>query len=147
MSVREPNKELDHYWPVGNRPLDSVIADRVVSCDACGAPVLVACRPDPYMSCTGRRIKRLIETSENPEIVRDKLDECLDEVLDGASGFTRSDKTECTHGITFDEVVAEKCSVSEVRANWPRLYGSCPLGCGYNGIYYASTAHFVMGDW
>jgi hypothetical protein len=23
----------------------------------------------------------------------------------------------------------------------------CPKGCGYNGIYYASAAHYSYGDW
>lgn len=56
---------------------------------------------------------------------------------------------DCHHGITFDE--AEACekdmSPAEVRQRWPRLAGPCKMGCSYNGIYYASMAHFVYGDW
>lgn len=55
----------------------------------------------------------------------------------------------CDHGITFDEEVAstEKLDARQVRNRWPRLMGSCPKGCGFKGIYYASTAHFLYGDW
>lgn len=55
---------------------------------------------------------------------------------------------ECEHGIVFDENEAKKLrSSSEIRNRWPRLDGECPLGCGYNGIYYASKTHYVYGDW
>jgi len=54
---------------------------------------------------------------------------------------------ECTHGITFDEVQGLRMSPINVRRLWPRLFGPCPLGCGYSGIYYASWAHFIAGDW
>lgn len=60
---------------------------------------------------------------------------------------------ECDHGISFDEEEAKRlCSENstgswEVRKRWPRLSGECPLGCGYNGIYYVSMAHYVFGDW
>lgn len=55
----------------------------------------------------------------------------------------------CDHGIAFDEEVAstEKLDARQVRNRWPRLMGICPKGCGFKGIYYASTAHFVYGDW
>ena len=56
---------------------------------------------------------------------------------------------QCLHGLTFDEEIAraEKLTVEQVRVRWPRLFGPCPLGCGYSGIAYASTAHYVYGDW
>lgn len=53
----------------------------------------------------------------------------------------------CDHGIRFDDKVAESMDVAEIRKRWPRLNGPCPLGCGYVGIYYASRAHYVYGDW
>lgn len=70
----------------------------------------------------------------------------------------------CNHGVTFDKEEAEKVlgdwqpkdaadfiggnpAAAEVRKRWPRLCGPCPYGCGYSGIYYASTAHYIMGDW
>ena len=54
----------------------------------------------------------------------------------------------CDHGLTFDEAAArEITSVKEIRKNWPRLYGKCPKGCGFDGIAYVNTAHFVYGDW
>lgn len=74
----------------------------------------------------------------------------------------------CNHGITFDKDAAEALlsntpqdksmdpelvfimgspAVPEIRKRWPRLCGQCPLGCGYNGIYYASQEHYIYGDW
>jgi hypothetical protein len=70
----------------------------------------------------------------------------------------------CNHGITFDEDAALELirnwspadaaefivgppGSREIRKRWPRLFGVCPLGCGYQGIYYASWAHYTMGDW
>jgi hypothetical protein len=53
----------------------------------------------------------------------------------------------CDHGVTFDAEEARGLSVDEVRGRWPRLGGPCPKGCGYTGIYYASWAHYVCGDW
>ncbi len=53
----------------------------------------------------------------------------------------------CDHGIKFDEVAAEHLSVAEIRKRWPRLWGNCPLGCGFNGTGYASWKHYIMGDW
>lgn len=54
---------------------------------------------------------------------------------------------ECSHGVAFDERMASGLSSTEARRRWPRLDGECPLGCGYSGIYYASMAHYVCGDW
>ncbi len=62
---------------------------------------------------------------------------------------------ECDHGVVFDKVHADsvdpilgrKLTSSEIRINYPRLFGLCPLGCGYNGIAYASFAHYIYGDW
>lgn len=51
------------------------------------------------------------------------------------------------HGATFDQTAAKELSTYEIRKRWPRLFGPCPKGCGYTGIAYASTAHFVYGDW
>lgn len=70
----------------------------------------------------------------------------------------------CDHGVTFDQEEAEKVlgdwqpkspaefvmgnpASAEIRKRWPRLHGKCPKGCGYEGIYYASMEHYVMGDW
>lgn len=73
----------------------------------------------------------------------------------------------CDHGITFDEEAAKKLLAevaneikdpaiafimgspghATIRKRWPRLDGTCPLGCGYSGIYYASYAHYLYGDW
>jgi len=70
----------------------------------------------------------------------------------------------CDHGVMFNETEARKliegwaaadevefimgCPASaEVRKRWPRLNGSCPKGCGYVGIAYASHEHYTYGDW
>jgi hypothetical protein len=56
-------------------------------------------------------------------------------------------QVECDHGLIFDSTMAKGLSPNEVRKRWPRLMGTCPKGCGFEGIGYASTEHFVMGDW
>lgn len=56
-------------------------------------------------------------------------------------------KKACDHGVTFNYDAAAGLSSQEVRKRWPRLMGSCPKGCGYNGIAYASTMHYTSGDW
>jgi hypothetical protein len=70
----------------------------------------------------------------------------------------------CDHGVTFDEDEARKIveswrpdspasfiigppGAAEVRKRWPRLMGTCPKGCGFHGIAYASSTHYVFGDW
>jgi adenine C2-methylase RlmN of 23S rRNA A2503 and tRNA A37 len=55
---------------------------------------------------------------------------------------------ECTHGLEFDEEEANTYNYTryEIRQKWPRLDGKCEK-CGYEGIAYASMAHFIYGDW
>jgi hypothetical protein len=53
----------------------------------------------------------------------------------------------CDHGVTFDECEARGLDASEVRRRWPRVRGTCPKGCGFRGIAYASWLHYAMGDW
>lgn len=56
----------------------------------------------------------------------------------------------CTHGVVFDEEEYRRTpnmDPYEVRKRWPRLFGECPLGCGYSGIAYASHLHYLAGDW
>lgn len=36
-------------------------------------------------------------------------------------------------------------TVEEIHMLWPRFSGRC--SCGYEGIAYASLAHYVAGDW
>lgn len=61
--------------------------------------------------------------------------------------YRTSPADKCDHGVCFDESAAKGLDAHEVRRRWPRLFGDCPLGCGYRGIYYASMAHYVYGDW
>lgn len=83
--------------------------------------------------------------------------------------LTKKRLHKCDHGVTFDEDLCyqahrafraaiavctpeeqakgEAAFTREVRHRWPRLDGPCPKGCGYCGIAYASTAHYIMGDW
>lgn len=58
-----------------------------------------------------------------------------------------NDESGCDHGIAFDSVAARGLSAHEVRKHWPRLFGPCPKGCGFDGIGYASFEHYVAGDW
>lgn len=74
------------------------------------------------------------------------------------------DKGNCDHGVVFDEVealrilgdwapssllesIAGNPKAAEVRCRFPRLEGKCPKGCGFEGIAYASQAHYILGDW
>jgi len=59
----------------------------------------------------------------------------------------KAQTAKCDHGLKFDLEAAQNMSVSEIRRVYPRLYGPCPKGCGYDGIAYVSTAHYVYGDW
>jgi dTMP kinase len=56
----------------------------------------------------------------------------------------------CTHPmpawVTFDVEAAKGLTVAEIRRRWPRYDGPCPK-CGMNVIHYASTAHYIDGDW
>lgn len=54
---------------------------------------------------------------------------------------------ECDHGVSYDSEAAKGLDVAEVRKRWPRGWGPCPKGCGYNGIAYASFEHYICGDW
>lgn len=56
-------------------------------------------------------------------------------------------EVQCAHGVVFDGVLSRGLSAAEVQRRWPRLYGDCPLGCGFSGIGYASYAHYISGDW
>lgn len=56
----------------------------------------------------------------------------------------------CDHGVIFDEEEYKKhpnMSSNEVQKRWPRGWGLCPKGCGFNGIAYASFLHYIAGDW
>lgn len=60
------------------------------------------------------------------------------------------DHAACRHGIAFDEADIG-LGASEVQKRWPRGFFTaekpCPLGCDFRGIYYASYAHYIAGDW
>jgi hypothetical protein len=61
-----------------------------------------------------------------------------------------ADELLCDHGVVFDEAEYKKhpnMSAAEVRKRWPRGWGPCPKGCGFNGIAYASFMHYIAGDW
>lgn len=47
----------------------------------------------------------------------------------------------------FSRVDDEDVSTADVRKRWPRLFGKCPKGCGFDGIGYASFGHYIYGDW
>jgi len=81
-----------------------------------------------------------------------------------ALDYPRGMADACNHGVTFDHVEAQKLfdgwtprhgmdvvlgnpAWAEVRVRWPRLSGTCPLGCGFNGIAYASAEHHEAGYW
>lgn len=56
--------------------------------------------------------------------------------------------TTCDHGVVYDSSkITPGMTATEVQKMFPRLSGTCPLGCGYHGIAYASMEHYTMGDW
>ena len=74
------------------------------------------------------------------------------------------DDKACDHGIEFDaaearrilgtwrpnspaESIAGNPGRVSVRKRFPRLFGQCPKGCGFDGIGYASYEHYILGDW
>lgn len=64
--------------------------------------------------------------------------------------MTSTNPDKCDHGVKFDERVAKNLDTYRVRALFPRGFftpeSPCPH-CGFIGIVYASTAHYVYGDW
>lgn len=58
-----------------------------------------------------------------------------------------ADASACDHGVTFDAQASRGLSAAEVRKRWPRGWGPCPKGCGWDGIAYASAEHYIAGDW
>lgn len=97
----------------------------------------------------------------------EKINEALETVTEDLKALSKDLQSKCDHGVTFDEEAALKLlegpsassgdpaldfimghsSSGEIRKRWPRLCGLCPKGCGYNGIAYASYAHYIYGDW
>jgi len=58
-------------------------------------------------------------------------------------------KPECQHTKhmpDFDEEAAKGLDEYEVRKRWPRFMGTCE-DCGQQVILYASTMHYLMGDY
>jgi len=95
-------------------------------------------------------------TPEDAQRYRDHLGECsicayfvLDYMQLSAqmSDISLEEIDECDHGVVFDHVAAENLPSYEIKRRWPRLDGPCPKGCGFTGIAYASTKHYVFGDW
>lgn len=57
---------------------------------------------------------------------------------------------DCDHGVVFGEEEYKKhpnMTSAEVKKRWPRGWGLCPKGCGYEGIACASFLHYIAGDW
>jgi hypothetical protein len=92
----------------------------------------------------------------------------MDEVSESLEKISQEKQSKCDHGVTFDEVEAQKMLDADpgdpnldpalafilgspahntIRKRWPRLNGPCPKGCGFNGIAYASSSHYIYGDW
>jgi len=62
---------------------------------------------------------------------------------------TNTDQDKCEHPKlmpAFDEKAARLMTAAQIRRAFPRAYGKCP-DCGYEGILYASYAHYIWGDW
>ena len=58
-------------------------------------------------------------------------------------------RIKCTHPSVvpeFDEQAAMGLSTDEIKRRWPRYFGPCS-SCDFNGVLYASYAHYLAGDW
>ena len=98
-------------------------------CHGCGAPMMLPSLPAEQECTTCGRVRPMVTVREEP------------------GEEPKEPVGHCNHGIAFDRLAAADLSVAEIRKRWPRLFGKCPKGCGYDGIYYASSEHYTMGDW
>ena len=96
------------------------------------------------------------EILSHPDKIREFLANPIGEtsplyrLLEGTSDVqeTTVPKNICDHGVTFDAADAKTLgSTAAVRKKYPRGWGPCPKGCGYDGIAYASWQHYYAGDW
>jgi hypothetical protein len=76
--------------------------------------------------------------------VRARLHELVDALMDAVQA-SRAPVLEETV-LPLATAAARGLSAEEVRKRWPRFYGPCP-DCNTTVIHYASTAHYVLGDW
>jgi hypothetical protein len=121
-------------------------------------PIGCGCPPDEYQAYAAPLLG-LWRSSKSPAeagarmaaylsyTAASQMNTAADQIRD-ANGAWACAKTLCTHAVTFDEDEAreKKLSSAAVRERWPRFFGECPR-CGFEGIAYASTAHYVYGDW
>jgi hypothetical protein len=96
--------------------------------------------------------KHPFDLGENFSLVNDATDRLLKAKAEGDDRLLIQlpEHKDCDHGVLFDEEEYKKhsnMSASEVRKRWPRGWGICPKGCGFNGIAYASFLHYIAGDW
>lgn len=124
------------------------------------------------MDSLGATANRLVERLQVDLAGVSAQGESMSNEHDHGDEHEDDEKTGCDHGVVFDEdacralyadwkqfveanwpMSSEQYArfgqqfTSEVRQRWPRLWGKCPKGCGFDGIAYASQLHFVMGDW
>lgn len=100
----------------------------------------VATKDKPCPDCGARR--NLFDFEASPPCARCDGTGRVDCADDDPAG-------ECKHVgvvVEFDEAAARGLSDTDVRARWPRFCGEC-TDCGCSLIKYASTMHYVMGDW
>lgn len=83
---------------------------------------------------------------KNIQTLFDALNSSLEQILEGAVK-ANEDRIACDHGVGFDEERAALMDSYEIQRVYPRLNGTCPKGCGYVGIAYASAKHYYAGDW
>ena len=120
--------------------------------------------PTPIIDNRSPELKELVETGlamlSDPfkyEKHRDRMYELIPGLkkLEGEwksfdermKSWSKPKENDCDHGVFFDEEASKGLDEYQVRKRWPRLMGPCPKGCGFNGIGYASYAHYICGDW
>jgi hypothetical protein len=106
------------------------------------------------MKLSDKEQKEIIKAAQDLLSNSNKLKEFLNQSMKNSPFSNMGDsigmtqKSVCDHGVIFDEEDAKKLNeVSKIRKKYPRGFGPCPKGCGYDGIAYASYLHYIMGDW
>ena len=121
-------------------------------------PWPVEADPNACPECFSLNEHHKMSCSKRPGAGQPKLQVHVPEFIDPETGKP------CNHGTTFDEAAAKalfdaapdpatpldfilgNSASSEIRKRWPRFHGHCAR-CGFSGIYYASRAHYIYGDY
>ena len=108
------------------------------------------------LSDAGWEVESVTEVSGEPEFVyEDEYDPDTeeDDPDNEESGGSTDSSGDCSHASAMPRfstkellAAAENLSTPELRKRFPRFAGTCP-DCGEYVFLYASTVHYIAGDW